>query len=120
MEWVWWWRTGESVWKRADMVQHRDEKEQKHVDRVAKPSIRVNFFPSFIYTIEMGYPRDAPTTVLFGEWFRFGKPGDQVEFQFQLIWEEKIEPGGFFSDRFHSVESSARLQIGNVKLKLET
>ncbi|KAL4569527.1 hypothetical protein LXL04_025167 [Taraxacum kok-saghyz] len=25
----------------------------------------------------MGYPRDAPATVLFGEWFRFGKPGDQ-------------------------------------------
>ncbi|KAL4587660.1 hypothetical protein LXL04_000532 [Taraxacum kok-saghyz] len=25
----------------------------------------------------MGYPRDAPTTVLFGEWFRFEKSGDQ-------------------------------------------
>ena len=23
------------------------------------------------------YPRDAPATVLFGEWFRFGKPSDQ-------------------------------------------
>ncbi|KAL4567299.1 hypothetical protein LXL04_022879 [Taraxacum kok-saghyz] len=29
----------------------------------------------------MGYPRDAPATVLFGEWFRFGKPSDQ---QFRL------------------------------------
>ncbi|KAL4562098.1 hypothetical protein LXL04_034290 [Taraxacum kok-saghyz] len=26
---------------------------------------------------EMGYPRDAPATVLFGEWFRFGKPRDR-------------------------------------------
>ncbi|KAL4561999.1 hypothetical protein LXL04_034186 [Taraxacum kok-saghyz] len=25
----------------------------------------------------LGYPRDAPTTVLFGEWFRFGKPSDR-------------------------------------------
>ncbi|KAL4561582.1 hypothetical protein LXL04_033752 [Taraxacum kok-saghyz] len=27
--------------------------------------------------VKMGYPRDAPATVLFGEWFRFGKPSDQ-------------------------------------------
>ncbi|KAL4561577.1 hypothetical protein LXL04_033746 [Taraxacum kok-saghyz] len=26
----------------------------------------------------MGYLRDAPATVLFGEWFRFGKPSDQI------------------------------------------
>ncbi|KAL4590847.1 hypothetical protein LXL04_003790 [Taraxacum kok-saghyz] len=26
----------------------------------------------------MGYPRDAPATVLFGEWFRFGKPSNQT------------------------------------------
>ncbi|KAL4583278.1 hypothetical protein LXL04_007848 [Taraxacum kok-saghyz] len=26
----------------------------------------------------VGYPRDAPATVLFGEWFRFGKPSDQI------------------------------------------
>ncbi|KAL4586790.1 hypothetical protein LXL04_011434 [Taraxacum kok-saghyz] len=26
---------------------------------------------------QVGYPRDAPATVLFGEWFRFGKPSDQ-------------------------------------------
>ncbi|KAL4565010.1 hypothetical protein LXL04_029091 [Taraxacum kok-saghyz] len=25
----------------------------------------------------LGYPRDAPATVLFGEWFCFGKPSDQ-------------------------------------------
>ncbi|KAL4573850.1 hypothetical protein LXL04_020670 [Taraxacum kok-saghyz] len=25
----------------------------------------------------LGYPRDAPATVLFGEWFRFGKPSDK-------------------------------------------
>ncbi|KAL4561881.1 hypothetical protein LXL04_034063 [Taraxacum kok-saghyz] len=25
----------------------------------------------------VGYPRDAPATILFGEWFRFGKPSDQ-------------------------------------------
>ncbi|KAL4578824.1 hypothetical protein LXL04_014955 [Taraxacum kok-saghyz] len=25
----------------------------------------------------MGYPRDAPATVLFGEWFRFEKSSDQ-------------------------------------------
>ncbi|KAL4590082.1 hypothetical protein LXL04_003001 [Taraxacum kok-saghyz] len=25
----------------------------------------------------VGYPRDAPATVLFGEWFRFGKPSDR-------------------------------------------
>ncbi|KAL4590539.1 hypothetical protein LXL04_003471 [Taraxacum kok-saghyz] len=25
----------------------------------------------------VGYPRDAPVTVLFGEWFRSGKRGDQ-------------------------------------------
>ncbi|KAL4563350.1 hypothetical protein LXL04_027391 [Taraxacum kok-saghyz] len=28
-------------------------------------------------SVPMGYPRDAPATVLFGEWFRFGKPSDQ-------------------------------------------
>ncbi|KAL4561831.1 hypothetical protein LXL04_034011 [Taraxacum kok-saghyz] len=33
----------------------------------------------------MGYPRDAPATVLFGEWFRFGKPSDQ-----QFIFERTI------------------------------
>ncbi|KAL4555416.1 hypothetical protein LXL04_038035 [Taraxacum kok-saghyz] len=27
--------------------------------------------------VTMGYPRDAPATVLFGKWFRFGKPSDQ-------------------------------------------
>ncbi|KAL4561693.1 hypothetical protein LXL04_033864 [Taraxacum kok-saghyz] len=27
--------------------------------------------------ILVGYPRDAPATVLFGEWFRFGKPSDR-------------------------------------------
>ncbi|KAL4569489.1 hypothetical protein LXL04_025127 [Taraxacum kok-saghyz] len=26
---------------------------------------------------KMGYSRDAPATVLFDEWFRFGKPSDQ-------------------------------------------
>ncbi|KAL4554334.1 hypothetical protein LXL04_039554 [Taraxacum kok-saghyz] len=30
-----------------------------------------------ILSVVMGYPRDAPATVLFGEWFRFGKPSDQ-------------------------------------------
>ncbi|KAL4572545.1 hypothetical protein LXL04_019325 [Taraxacum kok-saghyz] len=32
--------------------------------------------------LPVGYPRDAPATVLFGEWFRFGKPSDQ-----QFIFE---------------------------------
>ncbi|KAL4585490.1 hypothetical protein LXL04_010111 [Taraxacum kok-saghyz] len=27
----------------------------------------------------VGYPRDAPATVLFGEWFRFGKPSDRYQ-----------------------------------------
>ncbi|KAL4579719.1 hypothetical protein LXL04_015880 [Taraxacum kok-saghyz] len=30
---------------------------------------------SFINSL--GYPRDAPATVLYGEWFRFRKPSDQ-------------------------------------------
>ncbi|KAL4564124.1 hypothetical protein LXL04_028176 [Taraxacum kok-saghyz] len=30
---------------------------------------------------EVGYPRDAPATVLFGEWFRFGKLSDQKFFE---------------------------------------
>ncbi|KAL4556710.1 hypothetical protein LXL04_034867 [Taraxacum kok-saghyz] len=31
----------------------------------------------FFEKVNVGYPRDAPATVLFGEWFRFGKPSDQ-------------------------------------------
>ncbi|KAL4592529.1 hypothetical protein LXL04_005527 [Taraxacum kok-saghyz] len=31
----------------------------------------------FFEKVNVGYPRDAPVTVLFGEWFRFGKPSDQ-------------------------------------------
>ncbi|KAL4592198.1 hypothetical protein LXL04_005185 [Taraxacum kok-saghyz] len=30
-----------------------------------------------LFSRSLGYPRDAPATVLFGEWFRFGKPSDQ-------------------------------------------
>ncbi|KAL4584392.1 hypothetical protein LXL04_008992 [Taraxacum kok-saghyz] len=33
----------------------------------------------------VGYPRDAPATVLFGEWFRFGKPSDQ-----QFLFERTV------------------------------
>ncbi|KAL4568125.1 hypothetical protein LXL04_023727 [Taraxacum kok-saghyz] len=29
------------------------------------------------FLIPVGYPRDAPATVVFGEWFRFGKPRNQ-------------------------------------------
>ncbi|KAL4561695.1 hypothetical protein LXL04_033866 [Taraxacum kok-saghyz] len=29
------------------------------------------------FKMKVGYPRDAPATVLFGEWFRFGKPSDR-------------------------------------------
>ncbi|KAL4573350.1 hypothetical protein LXL04_020153 [Taraxacum kok-saghyz] len=28
-------------------------------------------------SLVVGYPRDAPATVLFGDWFRFEKPSDQ-------------------------------------------
>ncbi|KAL4562275.1 hypothetical protein LXL04_034474 [Taraxacum kok-saghyz] len=33
----------------------------------------------------MGYPRDAPATVLFDEWFRFGKPSDQQFFSERTV-----------------------------------
>ncbi|KAL4555971.1 hypothetical protein LXL04_038605 [Taraxacum kok-saghyz] len=33
---------------------------------------------------DVGYPRDAPATVLFGQWFRFGKPSDQ-QFLFEMM-----------------------------------
>ncbi|KAL4557793.1 hypothetical protein LXL04_035983 [Taraxacum kok-saghyz] len=32
-----------------------------------------------LYNILVGYPRDAPETVLFDEWFRFEKPNDQLQ-----------------------------------------
>ncbi|KAL4561795.1 hypothetical protein LXL04_033969 [Taraxacum kok-saghyz] len=35
----------------------------------------------FFEKVNVGYPRDAPATVLFGEWFRFGKPSDQFIFE---------------------------------------
>ena len=38
----------------------------------------------YIYIL-VGYPRDAPATVLFGEWFRFGKPSDQ-----QFLFERTV------------------------------
>ncbi|KAL4567846.1 hypothetical protein LXL04_023442 [Taraxacum kok-saghyz] len=37
---------------------------------------------------DLGYPRDAPATVLFGEWFRFGKPSDQ-QFLFKRTGTEQ-------------------------------
>ncbi|KAL4591311.1 hypothetical protein LXL04_004269 [Taraxacum kok-saghyz] len=39
--------------------------------------------------IRMGYPCDAPATVLFGEWFRFGKPSDQ-KFLFEKTGDIKL------------------------------
>ncbi|KAL4590611.1 hypothetical protein LXL04_003548 [Taraxacum kok-saghyz] len=37
--------------------------------------------------VDVGYPRDAPATVLFGEWFRFGKPNDQ-----KFLFEKTVSP----------------------------
>ncbi|KAL4554182.1 hypothetical protein LXL04_039703 [Taraxacum kok-saghyz] len=36
-------------------------------------------------TRHLGYQRDAPATVLFDEWFRFGKPSDQQFFSERTI-----------------------------------
>ncbi|KAL4571215.1 hypothetical protein LXL04_017968 [Taraxacum kok-saghyz] len=41
---------------------------------------------------DMGYPRDAPATVLFGEWFRFVKPSDQ-----QFLFEKTKHTSNFLA-----------------------
>ncbi|KAL4565677.1 hypothetical protein LXL04_029780 [Taraxacum kok-saghyz] len=45
--------------------------------------------------ILVGYPRDAPATVLFGEWFRFRKPSDQ-KFLFEKTYPHNVALTTYF------------------------
>ncbi|KAL4580509.1 hypothetical protein LXL04_016705 [Taraxacum kok-saghyz] len=56
-------------------------KTETEASRTEKPRNRTDGFGSGL----VGYPRDAPATVLFGEWFRSGKPSDQ-----QFLFEKTI------------------------------
>ncbi|KAL4590928.1 hypothetical protein LXL04_003875 [Taraxacum kok-saghyz] len=46
-------------------------------------------------TLKVGYPRDAPTTVFFGECFRFGKPNDQ-KFLFEKTYPHNVALTTYF------------------------
>ncbi|KAL4573746.1 hypothetical protein LXL04_020563 [Taraxacum kok-saghyz] len=56
----------------------------------------------------MGYPRDAPATVLFGEWFRFVKPSDQ-----QFFFEKTKHTSNFlaFEASLMSIRDNKVLEV---------
>ncbi|KAL4589143.1 hypothetical protein LXL04_002047 [Taraxacum kok-saghyz] len=56
----------------------------------------------------LGYPRDAPATVLFGEWFRFVKPSDQ-----QFFFEKTKHTSNFlaFEASLMSIRDNKVLEV---------
>ncbi|KAL4590868.1 hypothetical protein LXL04_003813 [Taraxacum kok-saghyz] len=62
----------------------------------------------FVLKMYVGYPRDAPATVLFGEWFRFVKPSDQ-----QFFFEKTKHTSNFlaFEASLMSIRDNKVLEV---------